>query len=170
MRRALAGRHDAPERIDGVDFCEQLGKFRAHYHYHCLERTRPYPRVLEGLVALAPRPMAIVSNKPEPMCVTIVEGLGMQRWLRTVVGARPDVPVKPDPALLRIALDCLGIDEPDPAVWMVGDSPNDVRAARALGLTAVAVDWGLTPLERLEAVEPDAVVSSFDELVELAVR
>jgi phosphoglycolate phosphatase len=164
MQRALAGRRDAPPEIDGMDVREALRAFRAHYHEHCLDRTKPYPGVVATLGELAPLPMAIVSNKPEPMCVTIAEGLGLSEFLGAVVGARPSVPVKPDPSLLLAALSELAIADGAENVWMVGDSGNDVLAAREIGATAVAVDWGLTEPSALLELKPDLMLSEFAEL------
>jgi phosphoglycolate phosphatase-like HAD superfamily hydrolase len=50
---------------------------------------------------------------------------------------------------------------------MVGDSPNDVRAGRALGAITVAVGYGLTPTETLCRAEPDHFVDSVAELADL---
>ena len=48
----------------------------------------------------------------------------------------------------------------DDAVY-VGDSPFDIRAAKAAGMHSIAVTWGgIHPRERLEAEEPDAVVET----------
>ena len=48
----------------------------------------------------------------------------------------------------------------------VGDSPFDIRAAKAAGMHAVAVTWGgIHPRELLEAEEPDAVVDTPEELL-----
>ncbi len=154
-----------------IDLDEALHRFREHYLQHCLEQTRPYPGVLESLRALRPIPRALVSNKPQPMCDRIVEGLGLSTELEAVVGARPGVPVKPDPASLRIALAAVGADRPvDASVWMVGDSPNDLLAARALGATAVAVAWGLTPVPRLREFGPDLLLERIDDLVDFVRR
>ena len=169
IRRALAGRRDAPEDFESLDFRAELRKFRSHYHDHCLETTKPFDGVVETLAALAPLPMAIVSNKPEPMCRTIADGLGLAPYLGAVIGARPGVGVKPDPALLIAALEELGVDgEGDGGVWMVGDSGNDVLAGRALGATTIGVRWGLVEPEKLETFEPDLMLSSFRELSALA--
>ncbi len=170
MQRAMAGRYDAPRRLEGIDLDRVLAEFRAHYHKHCLVKTRPYPGVVETLRALGPLPMAIVSNKPEPMCVTIAQGLGLSESLMAVVGARPSIPVKPDPALLLLAMEVLEVGDPGPDVWMVGDSGNDVLAARAIGASAVAVSWGLTDRERLEALEPDVMLEDFPSLLGLMGR
>lgn len=168
IRRALAGRRDAPEEFKSLDFRTELKKFRSHYHEHCLENTTPFDGVVETLAALAPMPMAIVSNKPEPMCKTIADGLGLKPYLGAVVGARNGVPVKPDPALLIAALEELGVDSlSDGSVWMVGDSGNDVLGGRAIGATTIGVRWGLVDPEKLETFEPDAMLSGFGELLGL---
>jgi pyrophosphatase PpaX len=62
------------------------------------------------------------------------------------------------------ALDLLDAKRDD-AVY-VGDSPFDIRAAKAAGMHAVAVTWGgIHPRERLEAERPDDVVDSAEELL-----
>ena len=53
----------------------------------------------------------------------------------------------------------------DEAVY-VGDSPFDIRAAKAAGMHSIAVSWGgIHPRERLEAEEPDVVVDTPEELL-----
>ena len=46
-----------------------------------------------------------------------------------------DGPAKPDPAPVVAALDRLGVAR----AWMIGDTPDDVRAARAAGVVPLAV-------------------------------
>lgn len=83
----------------------------------------------------------------------------------TVVGGDETERHKPDPQPLLLALERLGA-QPDDAAY-VGDSPFDVRAAKAGGLHAIAVTWGgIHARERLDAEEPDAVVDSAGELLE----
>ena len=54
--------------------------------------------------------------------------------------------------------------DPGEAVY-VGDSPFDVRAAKAAGIGAIAVGWGgIHPDDRLLAEEPDALVHTAEEL------
>ena len=56
---------------------------------------------------------------------------------------------------------------PDESAY-VGDSPFDIRAAKAAGAFAVAVSWGgIHSDERLLAEEPDAVVHSPEELLDV---
>ena len=80
-----------------------------------------------------------------------------------VVGGDETERHKPDPQPLQLALERLGAD-PDETAY-VGDSPFDVRSAKAAGIHAIAVTWGrIHDREKLEAEEPDAVVDSAEEL------
>ena len=47
---------------------------------------------------------------------------------------------------------------------LVGDHPNDIRAARENGFRAIAVATGLISRDELQAVGPDILVSSLEEL------
>jgi pyrophosphatase PpaX len=83
-----------------------------------------------------------------------------------LVGGDDTARHKPEPDPLLEALSRLGARAEEAAY--VGDSPFDVRAARAAGLLAVAVGWGgIHPDERLLAEQPDALVHEPDELLDL---
>jgi pyrophosphatase PpaX len=82
----------------------------------------------------------------------------------TVVGGDETERHKPDPEPLLLAAERLGADPSETAY--VGDSPFDVRAAKAAGMFAVAVTWGrIHDRERLEAEQPDAIVDTAEELL-----
>jgi phosphoglycolate phosphatase len=49
----------------------------------------------------------------------------------------------------------------------VGDEIRDIEAAKKNNMTAIAVTWGLNSREGLESAEPDFIVESTRELVEL---
>jgi phosphoglycolate phosphatase len=54
------------------------------------------------------------------------------------------------------------------AVFMVGDSLSDVRAAKEAGVKSIAVGWGHQSLERLIGAAPDHVARLPGELIEIA--
>lgn len=72
---------------------------------------------------------------------------------------------KPDPTPLLEAARRAKV-EPQDAIY-VGDSIHDVIAGRAAGMTTVAVMWGPFEREVLEAVTPDHIVISPDDLLQL---
>jgi pyrophosphatase PpaX len=88
----------------------------------------------------------------------------LERNFEVVVTAQDTERHKPDPAPLLHAASQLGAASSDCAY--VGDSPFDVRAAKAAGMHAVAVTWGgIHTRNRLEEEGPDAVVDSAEELL-----
>jgi phosphoglycolate phosphatase-like HAD superfamily hydrolase len=52
---------------------------------------------------------------------------------------------------------------PPERVWVVGDTPLDVRCARAIGARAVAVATGWHPTEELAAAEPDLLLADLSD-------
>jgi phosphoglycolate phosphatase len=161
--RELISRVLARAEVDApVD--EALAVFLDSYRVGLLEKTRPYPGVVEGLQALCDRPLAVLTNKPGDMSRAILTGLGLaDRFFRIYGGG--DVPGrKPDPAGLRLILEEIGASPAE--ALMVGDSAVDVRTARNAGTRVAGVAYGLDP-EGLAAARPDLMV---DSLVALAVR
>jgi pyrophosphatase PpaX len=79
-----------------------------------------------------------------------------------VVGGDETARHKPDPEPLELGLARLGAS-PDNAAY-VGDSPFDMQAARAAGMTAVGVTWGrIHGRESLR--DADVVVDTAEELL-----
>jgi HAD superfamily hydrolase (TIGR01548 family) len=96
------------------------------------EALIPPRALLERLAAR--RPLAIVTGRPRDEAVWFLERAGIDRFFTTVV-AMEDAPLKPNPAPLRLALDRLGVRR----AWMIGDTPDDMRAATGAGVLPVAI-------------------------------
>ena len=71
---------------------------------------------------------------------------------------------KPLPDPILACLQQLGVPPSDAAY--VGDSPSDMQAAHAAGVTAIAVTWGVFREETLLAEKPDVLVHTIPELSE----
>ena len=163
-------------RAAGTSDGELVGRlveyFGAHYRIHALDRTRLYDGIAEQLDRLAQAnwSMAVLSNKPQAFTEQCCAAL-LNRWSwRAICGAGEDRPRKPDPAAALAVADIMGC--PPHRVCLVGDSPSDVAAAKAAGMTAVAVGWGYRSEAQLRAAGPDAFVPCpaelADRLLELA--
>ena len=139
-----------------------LGRFAAYYAEHLLDRTRLYPGIAHLLTRLVDRRLFLATNKPRRFTLAILAGLGLAELFERVVAGDDVVLRKPDPAHLKACLAGTGL-QPEQVV-VVGDSPNDVLAARALGSRAVAVTWGLVPRQILAAAGPDALVDRAGDL------
>ncbi|MFG0296017.1 MAG: HAD family hydrolase [Maioricimonas sp. JB045] len=57
----------------------------------------------------------------------------------------------------------LGRDVGREQVWVIGDTPSDIRCARAIGANVIAVATGIYSAEELAAAEPDHLVADFSD-------
>jgi phosphoglycolate phosphatase len=140
-------------------------RFEELYEEHAMDETRPYPGVARLLDALARRrlPMAVVSNKPQRFAESCVERL-LGRWRFAVVrGARPKVPLKPDPAAPLAAARAMKV--PAREVLYLGDTSVDMKAARAAGMFAVGALWGFRDEAELRASGAQALIRRPGELL-----
>jgi pyrophosphatase PpaX len=134
--------HDTLESFDGV--------------LDLLPRLRAEGRRL-GIVTAKRRETVELAFKRFPV---------LRETTSVLVGADDTERHKPDPEPLLEALRRLRA-APEEAAY-VGDSPFDVRAAKAAGVLAVAVGWGgIHPDERLLAEEPDVLVHTAQELLDV---
>jgi pyrophosphatase PpaX len=110
------------------------------------------------------RRLGVVTAKRRETVNLAFSYLPLEHFFDVVVGSDDTERHKPDPQPLVHALDLLRVDRGE-AVY-IGDSPFDIRAAKAAGMHSVAVTWGrIHPRERLEAERPDAVVDTSAELL-----
>ena len=144
-----------------------LATFRARYRARPVIDTKVFDGLPAFLDALAPRRLAVLSNKPHELTVEVVEQL-LGRWPFAVVhGQRADRPRKPDPEALFAV--CRELDIPPQDCILVGDSEVDIETARAAGTRGICVAWGLRARPLLEAARPDVLVDSVGELAALFV-
>ena len=142
---------------------EALRIFRMHYLTHCLDTTSFYPGIEAVLQHFSPVHKAVVTNKSSEYTLRILEGLQATELFMAIESPEDSSELKPDPGMLFRALDKLGIP-PDRAV-MVGDSTNDVRAAKAANMKACAVGYGYGHREKVMALGPDFYCERPEDLI-----
>ncbi len=109
------------------------------------------------------RRLAIVTAKRRATVELAFARVPLRHLFETVVGGDETQRHKPHPEPLLLAAERMHA-EPGECAY-VGDSPFDIRAARAAGMHAVAVTWGgIHDREKLEREEPDAIVDTAEEL------
>jgi phosphoglycolate phosphatase len=139
----------------------------ADYGRHCLVKTRLYDGVAETVARLRAGGvrLAVLSNKPDELTRQIVESLLRGDDFDEIVGARPDLPPKPDPAgALRVGRR-LGLAVG--SIAFVGDTGIDMATAGAAGMFAVGASWGFRPVGELLDSGARAVLSHPLELLDL---
>jgi phosphoglycolate phosphatase len=168
VKRVLTGEMEAEP--DPALFARGLSIYRELYARHACDHCVVYPGVIDTLQALTDRglKLACVTNKPEPFTSQLIAAMGLERYFELVVAGDTTARKKPDPLPLHYAADHFGYDYAD--CLMVGDSSNDVLAARAAGFAAVGVPYGYNHGEDIRNSSPDLVVDNLFELVNLFSR
>src|SRR5262249_46662136 len=119
----------------------------AHYRHVYPKRghasTRLFPGVEEMLSRLGGR-KSTATTKGTPMTRAVLEQFGLVSYFDHVQGT-DGFPAKPEPHVIRAALDALEMRPED--CLFVGDSPSDMEAGRRAGVQVCAVRWGYGDLD-----------------------
>lgn len=158
-RALLAQNAYTPERHEAL-----LPHLFDYYQANLSVFTHPYPGAVEAIDELAARGVriALCTNKAERFARPLLEQLGLASRFMSIVGGDTTGALKPEPEPILAMVKQAGGGK---AIF-VGDSTNDVDAAKAAGVPCVAVTFGFVEgsAHRLGA---DAVIDSFAELVPL---
>lgn len=164
IERAAAAQGRQLSDADKADMLE--GFFR---HYGELEESdesdaEPYPGVRETLRTLheAGLSIAVVTNKHFRFANGLLHRLNLRRWINIVIGGDTCERRKPDPQPLLYACESLGVARGQ--ALMVGDSINDVKAARAAGIPVICVPYGYNEGQDPRSLECDALIDTLAEL------
>ncbi len=109
--------------------------------------------------------LGCVTNKPQSFTEPLLTALGLDHYFELVVSGDSLPKKKPDP--MPLVYMCRQFDAMHDAVIMVGDSPSDIRAARAAKMPVICVSYGYNQGIDLTKAGPDAIIDSFKELTEL---
>lgn len=163
VRRCLALEAEPAE----ADFERAMDVYRRHYAAVNGERTVIYPGVLEGLEMLRGMglPMGCVTNKAAQFSEPLLEMLGLRRYFSVMVSGDSLPEKKPHPLPLLHMCGALGV--PPAETLLIGDSINDVQAARAAGCPVFIVPYGYNEGRDVRELDCDAIVSGLDEAARL---
>jgi len=156
VERALAELGAAHDAEDAVD------RFEMHYAQVVGTQAELYAGVLPGLEQLQARgmPLAVVTNKPRAFTLKLLERLEVDRFFTAIVAGDDGHRRKPEGDMLTAA--CAAMGMPASSCLMLGDSDNDVRAARAAGCPVWCVPYGYNEGRPVESLACDRVVPSVD--------
>lgn len=162
LRRALA--HVLVD-AEPAFFEQAFTRFLSAYG-HCLtDKSKLYPGVLEALEELEKSnvAMGVITNKPIAFTLSMLSELGLSHFFSEVLGGDSLVRKKPDPLPLKTMMSRFGLQAKH--VLMVGDSSNDIVAAKSAGCAVVAVSYGYNHGENIYEAGADKVISSLKELL-----
>lgn len=164
VKDALAGSLGRQPEDALVD--SALADFVDYYVAHIDVHTRPYPGIQALLSKLQGKglKLAVASNKFQEGAEKLVKEFFPDIRFVAVLGNSPELPLKPDAAVVQLVLDKAGVSREE-AVF-VGDSATDMKTAANGGVRSIGVSWGFRPRTDLQASGAMDIADNAEELFE----
>lgn len=170
VKRGLSGSSEIDENIEHELFEEALDIFLDFYANNLCVETISYPNVVGTLKNLKNQGyrLALVTNKPYDFIAPLLEGLEMNGLFELCLGGDSLEKKKPHPMPLLHVCERLGVDASE--CVMVGDSKNDILAAKAAKMHSIGVTYGYNYNEPISVYQPEHVVEEFSAIAQLLSR
>jgi phosphoglycolate phosphatase len=154
---------EAGEVLEEEEIGALVTRYIEVYRSRIASESRPFEGLEEALGRLqaAGARLAVCTNKRTDLSVALLDALDLSPWFSAVIGADLAPARKPDPSHFVTAIERAG---GDPArALMVGDSANDLNAARAAGAPVILVTFGYTETPAAD-LGADALIDGFVQL------
>lgn len=152
-----------------VDVDATVERFEAHYAQTVGTAAELYPGALAGMRRLreAGIGLSVVTNKPRFFTQQLLDRLGVSEMLAAVVAGDDGIRRKPHGDMLLAACERMG-SRPGETL-MLGDSDNDVVAARAAGCPVWCVPYGYNEGRGPDTLACDRLVDTIEAAARLIV-
>ena len=170
IERALSGSSTIDDNLDPALASKALTIFMACYQNCLCQQSVLYPGVkytLDQLKAADFR-LAIITNKPERFIEPIIAGLGLSNYFELLIGGDTLPERKPHPQPLTHACQQLKVDVEQ--CIMIGDSKNDILAAKAANMVSVGLTYGYNYDEDIGLHQPEWRLEQFEQLLPLLIK
>ena len=167
IERALSGSAVIDKHLD-TDLAKQaLTMFLAHYQKNLCIASCLYQGVENTLLTLkkAGYRFAIITNKPVEFVRPIITALNIGDLFELILGGDSLSERKPSPLPLIYACEQLGV-LPNQCL-MIGDSKNDILAAKAADIQSIGLTYGYNYGEDIAAYRPDWRFEQFSDLLSI---
>ncbi|MGB2078401.1 MAG: phosphoglycolate phosphatase [Vibrio sp.] len=121
-----------------------------------------YPNVTETLELLKSQgiSLALLTNKPSQFVPDILKHHGIYHYFDAIIGGDTYPKKKPDPYALLLLAEQHQIDMQN--MLMVGDSKNDIQAAKNAGCLSLGLTYGYNHGEPISLSEPDYIADNLN--------
>ena len=105
--------------------------------------------------------MSICTNKRQLVTEKLLTQMNIDHYFKTIVGAQDGIPLKPNREMIDLVISKLNLD--NFLYFMIGDTANDVEAARSAGIKSIVVSGGYTD-QSVEDLNSDYILNDMSEL------
>lgn len=167
IERALSGSSSISSDLDPVLAKKALEIFLTSYQNNLCIHSKLYDGVLSSLQTLKGfgYKLAVVTNKPERFIEPILAGLDLSGLFDVLVGGDTLPQKKPDPSPLHYA--CEKMNVAIEQSLMIGDSRNDILAAKAAGTQSVGLTYGYNYGLPIADSDPEWVFDNFADILNI---
>lgn len=155
--------------VNGSESLSEHAKqlFNRHYDDVIDQGTQLFPHVISTLAYLKQNqyPMALVTNKPKQFLPTLLKSLQLEPYFSLVLGGGDVIKLKPHPAPLYQVMATFGLYHDQ--LLFVGDSKNDICAAKNAQCKTVGLTYGYNYGESITESHPDYVFDDFKDILTL---
>jgi phosphoglycolate phosphatase len=164
---------DALETMSFVEYGKQLGvppPLAHEFADRCLKRfieRSQSPKIFDGMAQVVEQlssnhTLGIVTGNT----TRAVEDFLIENGIRQYIGVifAVDQPGSKDEKILKAKAQLATTND---TVYYVGDAVSDIKVARQTSVKSVAVGWGHQSLSKLVQAEPDHVVHSPQEIIDI---
>jgi phosphoglycolate phosphatase len=165
--RSLVERAVAQAGGAAIDLDAAVERFEEQYGRTVGTQARLFPGVSEGLRLFHASgfPLGVVTNKPRYFTERLLAGLAVDSLFSAVITGDDGIRRKPYGDMLLAACRVMGTKIE--AALMVGDSDNDVLAARAAGCPVWCVPYGYNEGRSAATLQCDRMVATVEEAARL---
>jgi phosphoglycolate phosphatase len=168
IQRSITNRFDATESdIEPELFQKVRRDYFEIYMDEISSNFSLFPGVRETLKDLKKHgiKLAIATNKPDIYIKPWLKAAELESIFDVTVGGGILATKKPDPEILfqicrKLSVDCSN-------ALMVGDSSNDVLAARNAGMRSVGLTYGYNYSKPIASFNPSYVLDDFSKIIEI---
>ena len=167
VKRALVNKNDYSEKeIDEEYFKRAKEIFLDYYGKNLNAKTTLYPDVIETLDELKSKSykLAVATNKPIEFVGDMLKHFKIDTFFDIYLGGGSVEFKKPHPQILYTICDKLKCS--NQKAVMVGDSSNDILAAKRANIDSIALTYGYNQGVNLKELEPNVICDSFGKIKE----
>lgn len=152
-------------QVDQAQHQQLLNTFLEIYNAEPCVDTQPFDGIVEFLDwgKSNGKTLVCVTNKPEAPARGILKTLGIDHYFVDTIGGDRFTERKPHPRQLLHCVEHYGVSKEQ--VLMIGDSSNDVEAARRAGIDCIVVSYGYNHGENIADCQPQQIVDDLRELL-----
>lgn len=165
VKRALSNNVIINPELNESQALIALERFEYHYENNGHGKTLVYEGVEKTLSRLksAGFIMGIVTNKPHQFVPEILKDLNLHHYFSDIIGGGTLATNKPSPEGLEYLRNKYQLSHKN--MLMVGDSKNDILAAKNAGIASIGLSYGYNYGEPISDSNPDMVLDNFSQLL-----